>query len=146
MLYIVFYLNDYEDLFVLIVKVCEMQVKFIYFVNFDNLMGMCQKGVNIIVQFDQIFDGCFLVLDEVYVEFVFEGIEVIYDVEYLKVICMCIFFKGYGMVGVCVGYVMGVKDLIKSFDKICNYFGMNCVSQVVVLVVLVDQDWLFKIC
>lgn len=108
----VLYWGDYEDLDVFLVKV--VGVKLVYFVNFDNLMGMIYLFVVVEVMIFQIFDGMLLVLDEVYGEFV--DVLLLVDVNDLCVICMCIFFKVYGMVGVCVGYVMGVVFLIVVFD------------------------------
>lgn len=46
------------------------------------------------------------------------------------------------MAGARVGYAMGAKELIKSFDKIRNHFGMNRASQAAALAALDDQDWL----
>ncbi|MGR3814982.1 MAG: pyridoxal phosphate-dependent aminotransferase [Cognatishimia activa] len=136
------YLNDHEDLPALIAKAQETQAKLIYFANPDNPMGTWQKGEDIAAQLDQVPDDCLLVLDEAYVELAPEGTEAIYDVEHPRVIRMRTFSKGYGMAGARVGYAMGAKELIKSFDKIRNHFGMNRASQAAALAALDDQDWL----
>jgi histidinol-phosphate aminotransferase len=52
------------------------------------------------------------------------------------------FSKAYGMAGARVGYAVGAPDLIRSFDKIRNHFGMNRLSQIGALAALQDHDWL----
>lgn len=46
------------------------------------------------------------------------------------------------MAGARIGYAIGTKDLIKSFDKIRNHFGMNRMAQVGALAALHDTEWL----
>lgn len=145
-LYKVFYCDDVEDFEVLVVVVCENFVWLVYLVNFDNLMGSWYLVLCIMVMLDQMLQGLFLVLDEVYVEFVLDEVIFQIDLQDDWVICFCIFFKVYGMVGVRVGYVIGFLEFIVGFDCIWNYFGMNCMVQIGVLVVLQDYEWLIEIC
>ncbi|MGR3838067.1 MAG: aminotransferase class I/II-fold pyridoxal phosphate-dependent enzyme, partial [Cognatishimia sp.] len=136
------YRADYEDLDALIAKAREVDAKLIYLANPDNPMGSWHSGQSITAKLDAIPDGCLLVLDEAYVELAPDGTAAEYDVAHPKVIRMRTFSKGYGMAGARVGYAMGAKGLIKSFDKIRNHFGMNRASQAAALAALEDQDWL----
>lgn len=139
------YKADREDLPALIEKAKETDAKLIYFANPDNPMGSWHSGQDIAAQLDQIPDGCLLILDEAYVELAPEGTAAGFPVEHPKVIRMRTFSKGYGLAGARVGYAMGAADLIKSFDKIRNHFGMNRASQAAALAALQDQDWLCHI-
>lgn len=136
------YRDDHEDLTALIAKAHETDAKLIYFANPDNPMGSWHAGSTITEQLDTIPDGCLLILDEAYVELAPEGTEAVYDVNHPKVIRMRTFSKGYGMAGARVGYAMGAAELIQSFNKIRNHFGMNRASQAAALAALADQDWL----
>ena len=136
------YRDDHEDLQALIAKAKATGAKLIYFANPDNPMGTWHKGEDIAAQLDRIPDGCLLILDEAYVELAPDGTAAQYPVEHPKVIRMRTFSKGYGLAGARVGYAMGAADLIKSFDKIRNHFGMNRASQAAALAALGDQDWL----
>jgi histidinol-phosphate aminotransferase len=138
------YKRDHEDLAGLIDKARETDAKLIYFANPDNPMGSWVSGADITAQLDSIPDGCLLILDEAYVELAPDGTEAIYDVAHSKVIRMRTFSKAYGMAGARVGYAMGAAELIKSFDKIRNHFGMNRSSQAAALAALRDQDWLLQ--
>jgi len=139
------YRDDHENLPALIEKARDVDAKLIYFANPDNPMGTWFKGADIAAQLDDIPDGCLLVLDEAYVELAPKGTAAEYAVEHPKVIRMRTFSKGYGLAGARVGYAMGAADLIQSFNKIRNHFGMNRASQAAALAALRDQEWLAHI-
>ena len=50
------------------------------------------------------------------------------------------------MAGARVGYAFGAPELIRSFEKIRNHFGMNRAAQAGALAALADQDWLAQTC
>ncbi len=64
------------------------------------------------------------------------------DVDDPRVIRMRTFSKAYGMAGARVGYAVGAADLITSFNKIRNHFGMNRAAQAAALAALHDAEWL----
>ncbi len=140
------YQDDHENLLGLIEAAHETGAKLIYFANPDNPMGSWHSGETITAALDRIPEGCVLILDEAYVELAPEGTAAIYDVEHPKVIRMRTFSKAYGMAGARVGYAMGAAELIKSFDKIRNHFGMNRASQAGALEAHKDQTWLSNTC
>jgi histidinol-phosphate aminotransferase len=136
------YRDDHEDLAALIARAHEVDTKLIYFANPDNPMGTWHSGADLRAALDSLPDGCLLVLDEAYVECAPEGVAAQIDPDDPRVITMRTFSKGYGMAGARVGYAIGAPDLIRSFDKIRNHFGMNRISQAGALAALADQRWL----
>jgi histidinol-phosphate aminotransferase len=54
------------------------------------------------------------------------------------------FSKAYGMAGARVGYAFGATELITSFGKIRNHFGMNRAAQTAAIAALHDVSWLRK--
>lgn len=136
------YRGDHEDLPALIARAAEVNAKLIYFANPDNPMGSWHAGADIRAGLKNVPDGCLLVLDEAYVECAPEGTETKADPDDTRVITMRTFSKGYGMAGARVGYAIGAADLIGSFDKVRNHFGVNRIAQVGALAALTDQRWL----
>ncbi|MCT4558327.1 MAG: pyridoxal phosphate-dependent aminotransferase [Pelagimonas sp.] len=142
MLHKVPYREDREDLEALMAKAAEVNAKLVYFANPDNPMGTWVPGDEISRALDLLPEGCLLVLDEAYVEFAPK--EAIPNIAFddPRVIRFRTFSKAYGLAGARVGYGIGAPDLIRSFDKIRNHFGMNRVGLAGALAALQDQDWL----
>ncbi len=138
------YLLDHEDPAALLTKAKEVGAKLIYIANPDNPMGTWHKGSIVSAMLDQLPPGCLLLLDEAYVEFAPKGTAAEVDVNDPRLIRMRTFSKAYGMAGARVGYAVGAPDLILSFDKIRNHFGMNRASQAGALEALSDLKWLNK--
>ena len=136
------YRDDHEDLPALIAKAVEVNAKLVYFANPDNPMASWTKGENIVAALDTLPEGTLLLLDEAYIDFAPEGTAPEIAIDDPRVIRMRTFSKAYGMAGARVGYAMGAPDLIRSFDKIRNHFGMNRAAQAGALAALMDQDYL----
>ena len=83
-----------------------------------------------------------LFLDEAYSEFVLKDELPRIDPENPKVIRMQTFSYGYGMAAIRIGYAVGPAELIKSFDKIRNHFGVNLLTQRAAIVALEVQEYL----
>ncbi|KNX43275.1 Histidinol-phosphate aminotransferase [Roseovarius tolerans] len=136
------YRDDREDLGALISRAREVDAKLIYYANPDNPMGTCARGADVLAALDDLPEGCLLCLDEAYVEFAPEGTAAEVPADDPRVIRMRTFSKAYGMAGARIGYAVAAADLIKSFDKIRNHFGMNRMAQAGALAALHDADWL----
>ncbi len=134
--------NDHEDIDALLAKAAEVDAKLIYLANPDNPMGSWHSGDRIKAALDRIPDGSVLCLDEAYIEFAPDGTAPDIALDDPRVIRFRTFSKAYGMAGARVGYGFGAPDLIRSFDKIRNHFGMNRAAQDGALAALQDQDWL----
>lgn len=138
------YKNDHENIDALMEKARDVGAKMVYLANPDNPMGTWHKGADIVTALEQLPDDCLLVLDEAYVEFAPEGTAAEIDPNDPRVIKMRTFSKAYGMAGARVGYAIGHRDLITSFQKIRNHFGMNRAAQAGALAALQDQEYLIQ--
>ena len=126
----------------LIAKATEVDAKLVYLANPDNPMGSWHSADVVSDMIDRLPDGCLMVLDEAYVEFAPEGTAPPINGDDPRVIHMRTFSKAYGMAGARVGAAIGHKDLIGSFAKVRDHFGMSRVSQAGALAALMDQDYL----
>lgn len=136
------YSGDHEDPQALVARATEVGAKLIYLANPDNPMGTWHDAATIRAAIDGVPEGAVLVLDEAYVDFAPEGTAPPLHPADPRVIRMRTFSKAYGMAGARVGYAVGHADLIDTFNRIRNHFGMARISQAGALAALRDQDWL----
>jgi histidinol-phosphate aminotransferase len=136
------YIGDSEDPTALLEKAQEVDASLIYFANPDNPMGTWHDAVVMQDMIDNVPTGTVLCLDEAYLEFAPEGTAPALDIDNRNVIRMRTFSKAYGMAGARVGYAIGHAELINSFNKVRNHFGMNRASQAGALAALGDQQYL----
>ena len=119
------YLADCEDIVSLIKKAHSVDAKLIYFANPDNPMGTHLPGDMIVEALKELPEGCLFILDEAYSEFAPAASLPDLAITDTRVVRLRTFSKAYGMAGARVGYAMAEENLIKSFEKIRNHFGMN---------------------
>ncbi|OUS07146.1 histidinol-phosphate aminotransferase [Rhodobacterales bacterium 52_120_T64] len=136
------YSGDFEDPEALINKAQQVDASLIYLANPDNPMGTWHNAAVLQEMIGNVPKGSVLCLDEAYLEFAPEGTAPELDIENCNVIRMRTFSKAYGMAGARVGYAIGHADLINSFNKVRNHFGMNRASQAGALAALEDQQYL----
>ncbi len=139
------YRDDHEDPAALLTKAKEVDAKLVYLANPDNPMGSWHSGSDIRTALDDLPEGCLLLLDEAYIEFAPEGTAAAIDADDPRVIKMRTFSKAYGMAGARIGYAIGARGLIRSFDKIRNHFGMNRMAQAGALAAFGDAAWLLHV-
>ena len=139
------YQDDHEDPGELLNKVNETNAKLVYFANPDNPMGSWHPRATVEDFARQIPENCVLVLDEAYAQFLPPEAMPKIDPSTPNVIRMRTFSKAYGMAGARVGYGIGAPDLIKSFDKVRNHFGMSRISQAGALAALQDNEYLLHV-
>ena len=139
------YLADYEDPDALIEKAKEYNAKMIYIANPDNPMGTYHSANTIQRMIDSVPKESLLVLDEAYIELAPDGVAPKLDISNKNIIRLRTFSKAYGLAGARVGYAIGHTDLVKSFDKIRNHFGVNTIGQKAALAALKDQDYVSKV-
>ena len=138
------YRNDHEDPEGLLEVARETGAKLIYLANPDNPMGTWHPAETVRKMIEGVPDESLLVLDEAYVECMPAGNILPIDTDDPRVIRMRTFSKVHGMAGARVGYAVGHSDLIGSFDKIRNHFGMCRISQAGALAALGDQEHLLE--
>ena len=139
------YINDYENVEGLLREVEKTTASLVYLANPDNPMGTFHSRATIEDMVQNLPENVLLCLDEAYSEFVLKDELPRIDPENPKVIRMRTFSKGYGMAGIRIGYAIGPAELIKSFDKIRNHFGINILAQRAAIVALKDQDYLTSV-
>ena len=108
-------------------------------------MGSWWPAADITRLIDNLPDGAILCLDEAYGEFAPDGTLPPLDVDDPRVIRFRTFSKAYGLAGLRVAYAIGEKNVIKSFDKVRNHFGVNRLAQVAALAALADQAYLREV-
>lgn len=137
------YKDDYEDLDALSVRARAMNAKLVYLANPDNPMGSMHKPDKIKDFIDSIPLSTLVVLDEAYIEFADQGDTSIVDPNLDRnVIRFRTFSKAYGLAGARVGYAIAHPELITSFDKVRDHFGVSKISQIAALAALKDQVYL----
>lgn len=136
------YRDDREDPEALLKAVSETGAKLVYLANPDNPMGSWHKAAVIDDMIADLPEGCLLVLDEAYAEFAPEDAVPLIDTENPQVLRMRTFSKAHGLAGLRVGYAIGAAEVIRSFEKVRNHFGMTRLGQAAALAALADTDWL----
>ncbi|MFC3616245.1 pyridoxal phosphate-dependent aminotransferase [Lutimaribacter marinistellae] len=139
------YVEDREDPATLFAKAAEVGAKLVYLANPDNPMGSWHRGEEIVAALDKLPDGALLVLDEAYVECAPEGTAAPVDVDDPRVIRMRTFSKVYGMAGARIGYALAAPELISSFNKVRDHFGVNRIAQAGALAALRDTAYLDEV-
>ena len=139
------YVDDKEDPDALLEAARAHGAKLIYLANPDNPMGSWHKADRIEAMIAALPSGCLLVLDEAYVEFAPDDAIPELDISNPQVLRMRTFSKAHGLAGMRVGYAIGQADLIRSFEKIRNHFGLSRVSQAAALAALHDTEWLTEV-
>lgn len=136
------FVKDHEDPASLFSKAAETGAKLVYLANPDNPMGSWHKGADLVAALDALPEGCLLVLDEAYVECAPEGTAAPVSCDDQRVIRMRTFSKAYGMAGLRIGYALAHPDLIRTFDKIRNHFGVNRLAQIAAVAAVHDTEGL----
>lgn len=136
------YRDDKEDPEALLKAVSETGAKLVYLANPDNPMGSWHTAGVIDDMIADLPEGCLLVLDEAYAEFAPDDAVPLIDTSNPQVIRMRTFSKAHGLAGMRVGYAIGERGVIRSFEKIRNHFGMSRVGQAAALAALADTEWL----
>lgn len=136
------YVADRESPDALIEAVRRERPAMVYFANPDNPMGSWWPAETVERFAAAIPEGTLLVLDEAYVEFAPEGTAPRLDRADPRVLRFRTFSKAYGLAGIRIGYAIGEAELVRSFDKIRNHFGVNRIGQAGALAALADTDHL----
>ncbi|MBL8905731.1 MAG: pyridoxal phosphate-dependent aminotransferase [Rhizobiales bacterium] len=139
------YANDREDPQALADLARREKARLVFFANPDNPMGSWWPAADVTRLISGLPDGAVLCLDEAYGEFAPEGTLPPLDVSDPRVIRFRTFSKAYGLAGLRVAYAVGEKDVIKSFDKVRNHFGVNKLAQGAAVAALADQRYLHEV-
>ncbi len=136
------YRDDHEDPDALLQLAREHKAVLIYLANPDNPMGSWWDAGTVQRMIDNVPDGTLLCLDEAYYEFAPSGTVPPIDTGDPRVLRFRTFSKAHGLAGCRLGYAIGEAQLIKSFDKLRNHFGVNRIAQAGGLAALADGEHL----
>lgn len=136
------YRDDHEDPEALIDLAKREKARLIFFANPDNPMASCWRAETVQEMIDAVPEDSLLCLDEAYADFAPPGTTPAIDVSHPRVLRFRTFSKAYGMAGARIGYAIGEAELIRSFDKIRNHFGVNRIAQAGAMAALQDADHL----
>jgi histidinol-phosphate aminotransferase len=139
------YAGNHEDPEGLLAAAIQTRAKLLYLSNPDNPMGSHHPGSVIAGLIPRLPPETLLVLDEAYADLAPEGAIPDISPDDPRVIRLRTFSKGYGLAGLRVGYAIAHPDLIATFDRIRNHFGVGRVAQAGALAALQDQDWLAQV-
>lgn len=113
--------------------------RLVYLSNPDNPTGHWYSAAEIEAFERMLPNGSVLVLDEAYADFAPETPS--FDPEG-RVIRLRTFSKAYGLAGARIGYAIGSREVMRTFDKIRHHFGVSRAAQAGALASLQDQDFL----
>ena len=134
------YRDDKEDLDGLLAAARrDPAVRLVYLANPDNPMGSWWPADEVARFAAALPERCTLCLDEAYHEYAPAGTSPPIDVDDARILRFRTFSKAYGLAGLRVGHVIGEADLVASFHKIRNHFGVNRMAQVAARAALADR-------
>ncbi|GLQ33880.1 histidinol-phosphate aminotransferase [Amylibacter marinus] len=140
------YKDDMADLDGLLASVVRSNATLVYLSNPDNPMGTMHSA-SAIEQFAEALPRtCLFILDEAYIECADAQNIPNLAVDQPNLIRFRTFSKAYGLAGARIGYGIGPADLIASFDKVRDHFGVSLLSQAAALAALADQTYLTETC
>ncbi len=139
------YDNDRENLDGLLAAVRREQAKLVYLSNPDNPMGSWWEASEIERFIEALPETTMLVLDEAYGELGPASALPAMDTGRTNVVRMRTFSKAYGLAGLRCGYAIGETEIIRSFEKIRNHYGVSRMAQIAGVEALVDQDYLGQV-
>lgn len=134
------YRDHHEDAEALIDSAIEHGARLVYLSNPDNPMGTSLSAETVQSMIERLPEGCILLLDEAYAEFMTDHELPELDMGNPQVLRFRTFSKAYGLAGMRVGYVMGHPDLVSGFNRIRNHFAVNKLAQIAAVASLEDAD------
>jgi histidinol-phosphate aminotransferase len=136
------YRDDRQDLDALLDTARREDARILYVCNPDNPMGSFWGADALRELISQLPAGVMLCLDEAYCDTAPAAELLPVDIGNAQVLRFRTFSKAYGLAGARIGYCLGEAQVIRTFEKIRNHYGINRVGQIGALVALDDQDYL----
>ncbi|MDX2306773.1 MAG: pyridoxal phosphate-dependent aminotransferase [Hyphomicrobium sp.] len=130
---------DREDITALLDRAIAANARILYLSNPNNPMGTWWTASEIEGLIRALPDNLLLLLDEAYCDTAPEGAIPPVDVKNRQVLRLRTFSKAYGLAGLRMGYALGERDLVQTFEKVRNHYGINRTGQVGALAALEDQ-------
>jgi histidinol-phosphate aminotransferase len=123
------------------------RTRVVFVANPNNPTGTLVEREDLIHFVNQVPDNVLLVLDEAYIEFLDDPLDLVSLVRLgvrTNLILMRTFSKIYGLAGLRVGYGIAHPELIAAFEKIRQPFNLNLLAQTAALAALGDDAHVIK--
>ena len=123
------------------------RTRVVFVANPNNPTGTLVAREDLIHFVNQVPDNVLLVLDEAYIEFLDDPLDLVSLVRLgarPNLILMRTFSKIYGLAGLRVGYGIAHPELIAAFEKIRQPFNLNLLAQTAALAALGDDAHVTK--
>ena len=128
-------------------KAITSQTRVVFVANPNNPTGTLAPREEVIELVNNVPDGVLLVMDEAYIEFLENPLDLSSLVSHgarPNLLLMRTFSKIYGLAGLRIGYGIGHPDLISALEKIRQPFNINSIAQAGALAALGDEDHIRK--
>ena len=124
-------------------RAVDGRTRIIFVANPNNPTGTLAVREELIQFVNEVPDDVLLVMDEAYVEFLEEPLDLISLIRLgarRNLILLRTFSKIYGLAGLRIGYGIGNAELISALEKIRQPFNANLLAQTAALAALDDED------
>ena len=128
-------------------KAITPQTRVVFVANPNNPTGTLVPREEVIQFVNSIPDNVLLVMDEAYIEFLDEPLDLAALVRLgarPNLLLMRTFSKIFGLAGLRLGYGIGHPDLIVTLEKIRQPFNINSIAQAGALAALGDEEHIRK--
>jgi len=139
--------QDYGHDLPAMLRAITPQTRIVFVANPNNPTGTLAPREEVIKLVNDVPDDVLLVLDEAYIEFLDDAVDLIPLIRLgarKNLILMRTFSKIYGLAGLRLGYGIGNADLISALEKIRQPFNVNLLSQAAALAALDDDEHVRK--
>jgi histidinol-phosphate aminotransferase len=125
------------DVAALVERAAHVGPRVVYVANPDNPSAAFVDAAELVRLRARLADDVMLVIDEAYADFVDPAL-LLPDAIDPRTIRLRTFSKAYGLAGARVGYAIAAADVIATFQKIRQHFGVNRTAQIGALAALGD--------
>jgi histidinol-phosphate aminotransferase len=139
------YRDDREDPEALLELAQRENARLVFLANPDNPMGSWWDAATVQGLIESIPPGAILILDEAYCDFAPPGTLPPLDVSDSRVLRFRTFSKAHGMAGARIAYALGETELVRSFDRIRNHFGVTRIAQAGALASIGDPEYVASV-
>ncbi len=124
-------------------RAIKPQTRVVFVANPNNPTGTLAPREEVIRLVNEVPDNVLLVLDEAYVEFLDDAVDLVSLIRLgarQNLLLMRTFSKIFGLAGLRLGYGIGHPDLIAVLEKIRQPFNINSIAQAGALAALDDAE------
>jgi histidinol-phosphate aminotransferase len=135
--------RDYGHDLPAMLRAVTPRTRVMFVANPNNPTGTLAPAAHVQELIDKIPDHVLLVLDEAYIEFLDEPLDLLPLVRSgakPNLLLMRTFSKIFGLAGLRLGYGIGHKDLIAALEKVRQPFNITSIAQAGALAALADDE------